>query len=450
MVSDMTSFGGFVEQLVEQTRLTERQAQVYTLRKCNHPRGEIAESLGISEGAIDSHYSSARDVVSMQLFGRELHFYRSSVGRVPLEWQSWFTAEKTSYVLSSPRTDLVASDVVTLEDDVLFLTVYQGDAIEEEYVLQDGAAQHIPLDTASVEEIGRALRLVFDTQLGQHEAIVFELAYDEVVGDDVSRRELYREVFGSDAFEFSDAFLAKLDSETRFIAFSESEELSQYRERVLLGQSIETQRPVCLTDFEFDGWLSIVGKIGSGKSFTLDLVLSQIARDEAVSIVEFNPFIDERESMSQYEIHPQEGASEMNEDVIDAWFDSVFEYIEMDDDIVYAVADEAHYLLQERPERFAELVELADSRDDVRLITATQTFVEFVEAVEGQEEMLTSGSWVFHRMDTIKEDGSPLTISDRVKRLDVGGRSRGAGAILVDGDSTQGFEFIVSLDGFST
>lgn len=449
MVFDMTSFEGFVEQLVEQTRLTERQAQVYTLRKCNHSRGDIAESLGISKGAVDSHYSSAHDVVSMQLFGQELHFYQSEVGRVPLEWQSWFTACKTSYVLSSPRTDLVASDVVTLEDDVLFLTVYQGERIEKDYVLQDGAAQHIPLNDASVKELGQALQLLFSEQLGKYEAIVFELAYDALVSDDVSRRDWYCEVFGNRQFEFSDMFLAEVDSETRFIAFSESDSLSQHRERVLLGQSIETGRSVSLADFEFDSWLSIVGKIGSGKSFTLDLVLSQIARDKAVSIVEFNPFVEERESAGEYETHPQEEAGELTDDVIDAWFDSVFEYAKMDVEIVYAVADEAHYLLQKRPERFTELVELATSREDVRLITATQTFVEFVEAAGDETEMLTSGSWVFHRMDAIKRE-SPVTVPDCVNQLDVGGRGRSAEAILVDGESTQGFEFTVSLEGHST
>lgn len=437
----------FVEQLVEQTRLTQRQAQVYTLRRCKHSRESIAERFGISTGAVDSHYSSARDIASSQLTTKQLHFYRTDSGRVPLDWQSWFATDRVSYVLSNPRLDLINSDVVTLESDVLFLTVFQGNKIESDTIIRDGAAQHIPLNDDSVEEIGRALRMIFSKQLGKEEALVFESAYENFVGEGVSRRDLYQTVFQGQSFTFSDAFLATVDGETRFIAFLESDNLSSYRQRFLLGQSLETSRPICLDDFEFDGWLSIVGKIGSGKSFTLDLVLSQIAREGSVSVVEFNPFVNERASIGQYESHPQEETSELDEDVVDKWFDSVFEYIERDDNTVYAIADEAHYLIRERPERFGELVELAVSNDDVRLITATQTFVEFVDAVEGMEEIMTSGSWLFHRMGTIKNK-SPLTISERVKRLDVGSHSGGAGALLVDGESDQGFEFVVSLDGF--
>lgn len=448
MVSDMVdSMGGFVEQLVEQTRLTQRQAQVYTLRKCGHPREEIVDALDISEGAVDSHYSSARDVISTQVATQQLHFYRSEAGRVPLEWRSWFTADQASYVLSKPRVDLIAGNVRTLEDDVLFLTVYQAGPIDDERVIRDGPAQYIPIEDGSVEEVGRALRMVFDEELGEHEAMVFDRAYETFV-DDAPRTALYNEVFGGGEFTLSSDFLAELSGSSRFVVFSESDSLSDYRDSLLVGQSFETSRPVCLSDFDFDGWLSIIGMVGSGKTFTLDLLVGQISRDD-VSIIEFNPFVqEERDVQGDYELHPLGDNVPQEEYDVDEWFDSVSESVEETDDVVCAVADEAHYLLRQRPERFAELVSLAEEEDDFRLLTTMQS-VEEVVSESGNDELYNSGTWLFHRMGSVP-DGISLTVPERVTRLSVAGNRSdiGSSAFVIESGSTQGFEFSVSLDGF--
>jgi len=431
---DSDLFGLFVEQLVENTRLTERQSEVYTLRQCGYSSQDIAEELGISSEAVNSHHSSARDKFSMNLSMRDLHFYKSASGRVPLYWEHVIDIGDVSYILSKSCVEFLDGGVRTLEDDVWFLTVYSTRGIDTE---------HIVLENKDVFELSNALNTLFGPKLTKEDAKLFESFYTQVVDDSVSLVEFYRLVFDGLDVVFSDDFLGELSEETRFVAFSETAVFSGKNE-IFLGSSIETDNFISLRDVTESGWVSIVGKIGSGKTYTFNLIVSQLSVVNDGEIVEFNPFVENREEVVEHEVYPSD-ASEVDDGISD-WFDAVFDKVD-NEEVVYAVCDEAHYLLQNHTEDFVKLIEVASDSQYLTLITSTQTVSELIE-VDQIERVCSDATWLFQRLDGVDED-APMYIPSEVSRLNSNPREGKVEAILSEGDTDGGLKYFVSFDGVS-
>lgn len=419
-------FDAFVEQLSNKTLLTSRQAEVYTLRECGYGRQDIVQTLDISEGAVDSHWSKAREQVSKLGSQVQGHFYDTRTTRIPLLWEedvSTSSLDGPSYVVSTPLVSVPNQLERSMLEETRMLSIYEDFDIEHPCVFKQGqSVQHIPFRTN--DDLYQVFSNCFESPLTDESAKQLNGLW-RVYGQDThsSASEFFTTIFGGQRPDTTPEFYVELESEIRFTFLHEFYSTSSLH--INFGFEVGTNRPVTLDQYTDElNWISIVGAIGSGKSFTQDMIVSQIAEQSGVEIIEFDPLQGEG---SEY-VYCEADVTRFDEtevgdvdELIDDFVEYVQERIE-DSDEICIVVDQAHYLLHSHPDVFKEFAESAQS-EDITLVTSTQTVAEYFE-VDEFDELFDTALWIFHRLEMQEDHQKQLGVSSVVKNLASGSASK--------------------------
>lgn len=425
-------FDSFVEQLTENTQLTQRQSEVYTLRRCEYTRTDIQDLLSISEGAVDSHYSTACEKVDARGTRLTRHFYTTQFGDVPLLWENQITVNQPNaneppaqYTLSTPLSSFLDANVSEFTNPVKVFTVSNMPP-KLQFEAEMPPVRHHTFADTSETAIYSVLSDLFTTRRARnltssHEEL-FEKLYDEY-GEPVSPVEFAEMIIGDSIQNASRGFYSVID-DTFLIAIGrlvdkycgESGELQ-------LAEALTDERPITLDEFEDQDWISIVGKIGSGKSYTRDLFLSQIPglvdTDSDARVLEFAP-LDTEESRDGYPL-PIDGVYSSlesdKEEFVREFYTEARETMERGEfDKLYVVIDNAHYFTSDAA-LFEVLLRLAHEVEGVTLITTTQTLEDFEES--NFEPYIDNAVWLLHRL-SYTDDCDVLTPPSEVQSLKPG------------------------------
>jgi hypothetical protein len=170
------------------------------------------------------------------------------------------------------------------------------------------------------------------------------------------------------------------------------------------------------------------GDIGSGKSFTKEMILSQVLTNQDREVIIFDPLLD----ADFYSASSSERVSQFTEAAdMDVLVDSFVEYvedrIENSDLDIYVIIDEASYVVDTVPEKFEGRVESSHGDEIEMLVTSFQT----IDSEFMFENVAYGPLWLLHRSSSITSKvQDQLGVSERVEQLRVGTSAPYSEAIL--------------------
>lgn len=427
-------FDEFVEQLTDNTQLTQRQSEVYTLRRCDYSRSDIQELLSLSEGAVDSHYSTAKETVTASGTTLARHFYTTELGDIPLLWNTQTTinlhhsnADPVRYTLCTPLSGFPNRAVSEFTRQVRVFTVSN---IHPELQFEESMTpvRHITFTNTDEQDFYSVLSKFFDTPNNQqltsgHAKLLTSLYTD--YGNSLSPIAFAEKVIGEKIKSASTDFYSEIDEQFLIAVGQLTYKYTENSDGLTLAESLDETRTITLDDFGTQDWVSIVGKIGSGTNYTRELLLAQLPfivdDTNDAKVLEFAP-LDYGDSRNGYQIDIDGIYSGLEsssmDDSIQAFYDLVTETIRANEvEELYVVIDEAHYFTQD-PVLFKEILELVHNSNEVTLLTTTQTFKEFVENDEF-EPYISEAVWLFHKLSHTSDKG-PFSVPSEVKTLTAG------------------------------
>jgi hypothetical protein len=241
-----------------------------------------------------------------------------------------------------------------------------------------------------------------------------------------SMPEFLQAVFAGDTPSAKGEFYSKIDSKLRFSFLREF-----YKPRgsgLNLGYTEGSNTPVSLDrDMESVNWVSILGGIGSGKSFTKEMILSQVLANRDGEVVIFDPLLD----ADFYSAASSERVSQFTEAAdMDVLVDSFVEYVEdrveNSDSDIYVIVDEAGYILDSAPEEFKRMVEHSHTGEVEMLVTSLQGLDDSLIS----NDLACAPLWVFHKSDISSKIRDRLGVSERIESLQAGTATSYSEAIL--------------------
>lgn len=266
----------FVDQVSENTSLTEEEATAYTLDKLGYDEEYISEHVTVDsveeilEQAVEKHITP--NVLSMHyLFFDQI----SGEYAIPLLWERREGVEETDVIKSIPLNSEFSDGISPLENGVAVLILQED--IPAEYMEHAGSANYIFYrDREELIEPMREYAMEGSLQ-------AYDVAFIQSVGTvtEGSASEFFQNVCtGIDIDLQSSAIEALINKDWMELMIENASNMSD----ICMGESLISERPITLDQFGNSGLFRLVGHTGSGKSVFLRMFESQVPDDRVVTI----------------------------------------------------------------------------------------------------------------------------------------------------------------------
>lgn len=172
------------------------------------------------------------------------------------------------------------------------------------------------------------------------------------------------------------------------------------------------------TEFTNLEWISIVGKIGSGGTFTKNMILTQLLEENNI-IIEFDPvgssILPHKSLDNVTQLISNDNST--NDAVMDfsKTVETQLRVQQNTDRDIYVFIDQAHILANQNPILFDRLLNAVASGKIQTVISVTQQINDIQQLINS--DTLTDYLWILHRQDSLYGHRKAMGVSNDVESL---------------------------------